>query len=1255
MRNVMKLLLSFFIGVMVVLVSCSVDGDTEVPKVYFTVTFDSDGGSAVKPQTVESGQRAIEPEAPKKEGYTLSAWYNGSSAFAFSTPITADLTLKAKWKANSYKVTLRSNGSGMAISATYNEKMPNLSSIPVLENSEFGGYYTEPFAKGTKYIDSEGKGCHVWDIANDDTILYAAWGYKINYENVKGVTNQNPEIYTGEENLELIDLENTTGYNFLGWYDVATEGNKVTAIAKGDSGAKTLYAHWEAIPYTISYDLAGGELAEENPKTYTIESETITLNSPKKDGYSFTGWYADGKKYAEIPQGTTGNLSLTAEWSLITYPITYELNGGTNSIENPASYTSETSTITLKDAERAGYEFVGWYDAATEGNKVTAIAKGEFGAKTLYARWNIVTYTITYDLDGGTLAEENPKSYTIESETITLKSPKKDGYTFAGWYADGKKYTEILQGTTGNLSLTAKWNLIIYPITYELNGGMNSSENPATYTSETPTITLKDATKTGYEFVGWYDAATDGNKVTAIAKGEFGEKTLYARWNIVTYTITYDLDGGTVAEENPKSYTIESETFTLKSPKKDGYGFAGWYAAEKLYTQIQQGTSGNLVLKAKWSLDAYPITYELNGGTNSEENPTSYTSETPTITLKDAERTGYEFLGWYDAAMDGNKVTAIAKGEFGAKTLYARWKLITYTISYDLAGGALAEENPKSYTIESVTITLNSPKKDGYNFMGWYADEKHCTQIVQGTTGNLSFTAKWAVISYKINYELFGSVNSSDNPATYTIESPAITLKDATKIGYEFLGWYDAETDGNKITAIKTGEFGTKTLYSRWKIETYTITYDLDGGTLAEENPESYTIETRTITLNAPAKDGCTFAGWYANGTKYTEIPLGTSGNLALKAKWIAAEIYAITFNPNASDVTGSMTGISAYENTSVKLTENAFVRTGYTFLGWATSPNGTKVYDDEAQVTLTGNTILYAVWTEDRYVPYTVQHLLQNAEDDDYTLTATETKYGKILAQTNAQAKTYEHFTAAPIVQKKLPVEGTTYIQVLYDREIVTLRFDSANGDEVQSASGKWGASYTKPQEPERFGYTFKEWSPALPDTLESKTCTAQWTPIPYSISYEGIDGAENPNTSTAYTIESEITLQAAKKTGFTFLGWYDVSKKVTKIPLGSTGNITLTAQWKENALSPTVTLESVTSQIPTLAITLEAGTFTATGGFKSYLWKIDGKVAQNGSDNTYAPDASELSGGHHNITLFVTAEDGTYNSATAVFTVNK
>ena len=168
-------------------------------------------------------------------------------------------------------------------------------------------------------------------------------------------------------------------------------------------------------------------------------------------------------------------MALYAKWEPVSYTITYELDGGTNASENPASYNVETGTITLKDPAKPGYTFAGWYMAEDfTGNAVTEIVQGTTGNITLYAKWELVSYTIIYELDDGTNAPKNPAGYNVETETITLKAPAKPGYTFAGWYMaedfTGDAVTEIVQGTTGNITLYAKWVQIPFT-TVKVEGG----------------------------------------------------------------------------------------------------------------------------------------------------------------------------------------------------------------------------------------------------------------------------------------------------------------------------------------------------------------------------------------------------------------------------------------------------------------------------------------------------------------------------------------------------------------------------------------------------------------------------------------------------------------------------------------------------------------------------------------------------------------------------------------------------------------
>ena len=322
------------------------------------------------------------------------------------------------------------------------------------------------------------------------------------------------------------------GYTFTGWD---------TAIpATMPAHNMTITAQWTVNQYTITYDLDGGT-AEGNPDTYTVETDAFTLKNPTRPGYTFTGWSGTGLTGEDnltvtIPKGSTGNRSYTAHWSLNTYSITYDLNGGTAS-GNPTSYTVESATITLNQPTKTGYTFTGWSgtDLTGEDNLTVTIPAGSTGDRSYTAHWSLNTYSITYDLDGGT-ASGNPDFYTVESSTITLNPPTRTGYTFIGWSGTDLSGSDNLTvtipaGSIGNRSYIAHWSLNIYSITYDLDGG-TALGNPDFYTVESSAITLNEPTKAGYVFTGWSgtDLVGEDNLTVTIPAGSIGDRRYTAHW-----------------------------------------------------------------------------------------------------------------------------------------------------------------------------------------------------------------------------------------------------------------------------------------------------------------------------------------------------------------------------------------------------------------------------------------------------------------------------------------------------------------------------------------------------------------------------------------------------------------------------------------------------------------------------------------------------------------------------------------------------
>jgi uncharacterized repeat protein (TIGR02543 family) len=551
---------------------------------------------------------------------------------------------------------------------------------------------------------------------------------------------------------------------------------------------------------------------------------TVTIS----DIYVGDGTFAPGSIWDFARAVSSDNITLYARWIPIVYSVTYTLNGGTQNPANPAEYTIESPDITLAAPTRTGYTFGGWYtNAAFSGSPVTSIPLGSIGDVSLYAKWQIIAYTLTWNRNGGS-GDNNPSNSTVE-ETVSFANPSRAGYTFGGWYDNasfsGSAIAGITAGSIGDRSYWAKWNIITYTISYTLNGG-SGGNTPTTYTIETATITLGKPTRTGYTFEGWYtSAALSGAAVTTIPLGSYGNKTFYAKWEVITYIITCVLNGGTDPAVDA-TYTIESPPVPLHPSTRRGYDFMGWFDNAAFsgapITGIPAGSIGDRSYWAKWQVIVYTISYTLNGGAVSPENPATYTVESPNIVFNAPTRRGYAFVGWYDNSdFRGSPDTGIPAGSIGDRAYYACWNLIVYRIAYELSGGTNSHANPAEYTVVSSSIFFQDAERRGYAFEGWYDTPDFSgapvTGIPHDSIGDVALWAKWEAIIYPVEYVLSGGENNADNPPSYTVESPDIPLLNPERPGYSFAGWFDnAGFIDAPITRIPAGSTGALKFFARW-------------------------------------------------------------------------------------------------------------------------------------------------------------------------------------------------------------------------------------------------------------------------------------------------------------------------------------------------------------------------------------------------------------------------------------------------------
>ena len=241
--------------------------------------------------------------------------------------------------------------------------------------------------------------------------------------------------------------------------------------------------------------------------------------------------------------------------------------------------------------------------------------KCDIGGETLSVPVQKITYKIAFNGNGATSGTMKAMSNCVSDTEykLTANAFKKKGYTFNGWNTKkdgkGKSYTNkasVKNLTSKNgetVTLYAQWKKTKYTITYKLNGGKNSKSNKASYYYTTKTFKLKNPTRKGYTFKGWYTDKKCTKKITQVKKGTTKNYTLYAKWAKKKYTITYVLNKGKNNKSNKKSYYVTTKTFKLKNPTRKGYTFKGWYSDKKCtkkVTKITKGTAKNIKLYAKW-------------------------------------------------------------------------------------------------------------------------------------------------------------------------------------------------------------------------------------------------------------------------------------------------------------------------------------------------------------------------------------------------------------------------------------------------------------------------------------------------------------------------------------------------------------------------------------------------------------------------------------------------------------------------------
>ena len=468
-------------------------------------------------------------------------------------------------------------------------------------------------------------------------------------------------------------------------------------------------------------------------------------------------------------------------------------------------------------------------------------------------------------------------------------------------------------------------------------------------------------------------AKIENNKVIALKVGSFKltatieDSTLSHDIKVIekkVYNISYELNGGSEDENNPlvKDYNSDLGEVTLTEPLREGYKFIGYYDNKELsgekVTKIVNLES-NLLLYASWEAIGFKITYELNGGSEDENNPLvkDYNSDLGEVALTEPLKEGYTFNGYYNnKELTGEKVTKVVNLD-NDLLLYASWKATEYQINYELNGGTTKVDLPKVRTVEDEKYVLPNAEKDGYTFEGWYSNPEFTGEAVEYLdASNLyieTLYAKFTNCQFTISYDLDGGKWEAEEGKEEFETDEEVVLLSPVKDGYKFVGWMDETEDF--VTEIENKNY---VLQAIWDVIEYTISFKVDGIELPEKSI-NYTIEDE-VELPILVDDNADFNGWYLtenySDEKISILPKGKFGDVVLYGFW-AEKTYKVNYVLDGGTYNTEVNTMKVGETIELGTPE----KDNYTFLGWKLFLNANTFVES---VTCDGEDIyVYAVF----------------------------------------------------------------------------------------------------------------------------------------------------------------------------------------------------------------------------------------------------------------------------------------------------
>ncbi|PEJ60843.1 hypothetical protein CN692_01780 [Bacillus sp. AFS002410] len=982
----------------------------------YSITFDSQGGTPINPMTLgyrPGSSRSNGPNsdlisymtpAPTRQGYKFLGWYeaDGTTIWDTANPFTADKTVYAKWQMNTtqnYSPVDKSNPNGLKFDGSN------------------GG------VSGIGWVLGEGD----LKINIPDYLTNVAWltgkdkiaKIEATYYGMKsdGSTNTDPTIYTLDPST--YNLSSNGGNGILS-FTTATHDQAVQA-GQTKLGEKFAFSEMPTL----------GNIG-------AIKGYKLTITS------------------------TTGE-TVTIPSILLSYRRHIDLNGGTLKTANDLFFADQlvNGKTTAPNMSTGSTHVINgnltistdlYLDAAGSSNKksdITTNPKVLTDNSTFYLCWMKVPPTVNKDVNGNIVGSDitlpftddgtwknNIKTVSIGTKTLVLNND----YTItnnsiilkAALYTVGQK-VNVTIASEGYKDVVVTDQVIGYTVTFESNGG---DPVPAQIVDRNATKPV-DPTKVGYKFYGWY---TDQNLTTAYDFDNIVTKptTLYAKYALAGSVVTADTTDNVVGNNVVLEYSDKEWANAITGININGLAIdASKYTVDKENRTItldkslfSRAKDFIITVKATEYADVTLVQKVLNGYNVhfvvSKDAPAEVKEATKDQIV--ARRITAPAAHGYDLTWFADEACIIpwdfTNSIYSTKTIYGKWKPAKYTVIYDTQDAGLVVSVKAEY---KSLLDESKPTRTGYTFVGWYKDAEGKTAwnfATDKVTDDMVLYAKWQVNSYTVHFNSNGGSQVADKSANY---NTVISAPNTTRTGYTFVGWYEDAAGDLPWNFTKDRVTYNTTLYAKWKINSYKVSFVSNGGSTVPAQTANY---NSVINLPKPTKTGYTFAGWYKDATLKTAVgsSVTLTGNVTLYAKWNIST-YTVKFNSNGGSSVASKTAIY---NATISQPKSP-TRKGYVFLGWYKDATG-KVAWNFSKDHVTANTTIYAKWIAIPAKPTNAKLTKSGKDSVKLTWSKASGATGYEIVRATSKTGTYSHLgsvTTTNYTNKGLSKGKTYYYKI--------------------------------------------------------------------------------------------------------------------------------------------------------------------------------------------------------------------------------